>query len=107
MIRCTIELIPGGLEDHPRRQVLGVVEIANVGGSNTTGQYRVVLMRKLGRARVRAQAWRDALLGKRDTEALQDMLVGDVVGFPRLRLGPYDLMYRALVACGVDKRNRS
>lgn len=107
MIRCTIELVPGGIEDHPRKQVIGVIEIANTGGSGTTGQYKVVLMKKLAYARVKTQAWRDALLGKRDTEALQDMLVGDVVGFPRQRLGPYDLMYRALVACGVDKRNRA
>lgn len=40
MIRCTIEIIPGGDEKHPRRRAIGVVEVANVGGSDREASYR-------------------------------------------------------------------
>lgn len=105
VVRCTIELIPGGIEDHPRREVIGVIEIANVGGTASTGHYRFVLMKKLGR-KIKDAVWRQALAGKLDSDAVDEVVVGDLAGFPRLRLGPYDLIYRALKACGMDERNR-
>lgn len=105
VVRCTIEIIPGGIEDHPRRAVIGVIEIANVGGTQTTGHYRFVLMKKLGK-RIKDAIWRQALAGPLDSDAVDEYLVGDLAGFPRERLGPYDLMYRALRACGMEERNR-
>lgn len=106
MIRCTIEIIPGGVEDHTRREVIGVIEIANCGGTAETGHYRFVLAKKLGLKRIANAVWRQALAGRLDTEAVNEVLVGDLAGFPRKRLGPYDLMYRALKACGMEERNR-
>jgi hypothetical protein len=41
VIRCTIELLPGG--DETRRRTIGLVEIANVGGTEAVGNYAVVL----------------------------------------------------------------
>lgn len=106
MIRCTIELIPGGIETHERREVIGVIEIANTGGNVNTGVYKALLKKSLPMAKMKNQAWRSALLGEKDVGVVHDVLVGDVVGFPRKRLGPYDLLYRVLKACGLEERNR-
>lgn len=44
MIRVTIELIPGGVEDHAERRVLGTMEIDNdCTGDMQTGHYNGVL----------------------------------------------------------------
>jgi hypothetical protein len=44
MIRVTVELIPGGDENSPRRKKLGVLDIANDGrGDTETGHYRGTL----------------------------------------------------------------
>lgn len=44
MIRVTVELIPHGVEDHPRRRVLGKMEIANDGsGTEEIGNYKGTL----------------------------------------------------------------
>lgn len=44
MIRVTIELIPGGMENHPRRRVLGTLEIANDNtGTADIGNYTATL----------------------------------------------------------------
>lgn len=86
MIRCTIELIPGGDERSERRRVVGVVEIGNDGSSTNphVGNYNVRLDRSLvGKPGV----WR----------------TGHVDGFPRVRLGPYDLLYRALAETVGDR----
>lgn len=72
MIRVTVELLKQG--DPGRRELLGVGEIANVGGDETRGDYAVRLFGKLGRA------WKTA----------------SVEGFPRRRLGAWDLLFRAL-----------
>lgn len=105
VVRCTIEIIPGGVEDHPRRETIGLIEIANVGGTAATGHYRFVAMKKLGK-RIRGAVWRQALAGPLDSDAIDEAFAGDLVGFPRERLGPYDIMYRALKAMGMEERNR-
>lgn len=74
MIRVSIELIPGGIG--PGRH-LGTICIANDRtGSNSIGNYRAELSRR-GEPR---RKWRDA----------------KVRGFPRQRLGAYDLLFRVL-----------
>lgn len=86
MIRVTIELLPHGRED--RAETIGTVEIINDGyGSETTGHYDVKLMKSPRYAKTPG-VWRK----------------GRVTNFPRLTLGPYDLLYRALRAC-VGTRN--
>lgn len=88
MLRVTIELVPFGLES--RKSTIGVVEIANDGsGDTTTGNYEVTLSKEPPIAKKRG-VWKK----------------GEVKGFPRLKLGPYDLLYRALKSCGIDARNK-
>jgi hypothetical protein len=84
VILITVELIPGGYENHPRRQVLGTAKIANIGGTDTLGDYRAVFTDKAGR-----ELWRTQF-GK----------------FPRMRLLAWDLLFRALRATPVGERNK-
>lgn len=83
MIRITIELLPKG--DETKKRHLGTAEIANIGGSLTSGNYAVKLS-KWGNPK---STWRS----------------GSVEDFPRQRLGAWDLLYRALRNT-VGKRNR-
>lgn len=84
MLRVTVELLPLGDENTKRH--LGTIEIANDGtGTKSRGNYMV-------RTAIRGQpkqTWRR----------------GVVEGFPRLELGVYDLLLRALVGT-VGDRNR-
>lgn len=81
MIVCKLEMWPGG--DARRAYPLGTVEIANVGGTESRGDYDVRLHRRDGRG-----IWRRA----------------SVSGFPRKALGAYDLLMRAL-ANAIGPRN--
>lgn len=86
MMRCTIELIPGGVESHPRRRTIGVIDVANIGGDELSGNYTFTL---------------DKSLFNRPGEVWK---AGAVKGFPRKLRGPYDLLYRCL-RNAVGKRN--
>lgn len=86
MIYIRVELWPKG--DESRKREIGTAIIDNVGGTATTGNYRVRLLKSPEYAK-RTGVWKQ----------------GAVVGFPRLRLGPWDLLFRALAAC-VSERNR-
>jgi hypothetical protein len=100
MLRCTIELLPGG--DESRARTIGLVEIANVGGTLEIGNYAVVLKKTPPFAGALKAAWKKApiTLSREDEE----IIAGQVEGHHRTRRGSYDLLYRALVACGLDKR---
>lgn len=74
MIRVTAELLPKG--DESAAKSLGSVEIANVGGTKASGDYAVRILK----AGNRKALWK----------------LGQVRGFPRLRLGVWDLLLRAL-----------
>lgn len=78
MLRVTVELLPGG--DESRKQDLGTAEISLAGASEDAqeGNYNVMLS-KWGRPK---QAWKR----------------GSVEGFPRKKLGPWDLLFWALTA---------
>ena len=102
MLRCTIELIPGGDEKHPRRSVIGVVEIGNVSGSSTRGDY-IVVLKKSAPFSISNGHWRKAFMDKAADD--DEIMAGEVKGFERRRLGPYDLMFRALKAC-IGARNK-
>lgn len=89
MIRVTVELLPLG--DESRSKVLGVAKISNDGRGSIlnglhTGDY-------------------DVWLSKREPKQGQKWRSGRVEGFPRKRLGAWDLLYRALHAT-VGERNR-
>ena len=100
MLRCTIELLPGG--DESRARTIGVVEIANVGGTREVGNYSVVLKKTPPFTGALRAAWKRGLLnGGEDDEAI----VANVEGHHRTKRGSYDLLYRALRACGLEARN--
>lgn len=83
MIRITVELVPYSAPHKPRH--LGTAVIYNDGtGTATVGNYRVGLSKR-GRPR---SVWKE----------------GRVRGFPRKRLGAWDLLFRALLTT-VGKRN--
>lgn len=85
MLVCRIEMWPGG--DRAKAYDLGVVEIANIGGTAARGDYAVKLS-KCARLARRKGNWKR----------------GAVLGFPRQRLGAYDLLLRAL-ADTIGDRN--
>ena len=87
MLVCKLEMWPGGAESKARE--LGRVMIANVGGTQSVGTYEVQIPKSAEYAK-RPGIWRR----------------GRVNGFPRLRLGPIDLLLRALIAC-VGERSPS
>jgi hypothetical protein len=91
MIVVKIELWPGG--DEGRKQDLGTAQIANAVTSTLAtagelGDYTIEL-HKGRKYSTRGGVWK----------------AGRVNGFPRLRLGPWDLLFRALRDM-VGYRNR-
>lgn len=69
--------------------VLGEAVISNVGGTKTVGKYRAELFQWNAARDGRGKTWKK----------------GWIEGFPRLRLGPWDLLHRCLDAI-VGDRNR-
>ena len=85
MIYIRIELWPYG--DRTQARAIGEAFIANDGsGSSTRGSYDVRLMKSPEYAKQPG-------LWKR----------GRIEEFPRQRLGPWDLLFRALRACVADR----
>jgi len=86
MIVVTVELWPLG--DESLKRHLGIAVIANdATGTPTIGNYRVVFS-KAGRPKAE---WRRAA----------------VSGFPRKRLGAWDLLYRCLKVAVGDRNDRT
>jgi hypothetical protein len=100
MLRCIIEILPGG--DEARKRVIGCVEIANIGGTAEHGNYSVVLKKTPPFPGALRAAWKRGVykIGHEDEE----VIVAGVEGHHRTKRGSYDLLYRALLACGLDKR---
>lgn len=111
MIRCTIELLPGG--DESRAKTIGLVEICNIGGSRDVGNYAVVLKKTPPFIGALKRAWRSGKLSYEGGEIIQSAIAGEddeaivalVQGHHRTKRGSYDLLYRALRACGLAERN--
>lgn len=110
MIRVTIELLPGGNE--ARARTIGLVEICNIGGTAELGEYAVVLKKTPPFAGALSQAWRRGRLiaGDVNIDGVEsgeddDLIVARVGGHHRTLRGSYDLLYRALRACGLAARN--
>lgn len=92
MLVIKIELWPKG--NYKAARSLGVATISNIGGDNATGDYECRLFKS---AAYSSQA------EKRPLEemctrplARETWRVGTLKGFPRLDLGPWDLLFRAL-----------
>jgi hypothetical protein len=99
MIRCTIELLPGGSES--RARTIGLVEITNAGGTAKVGDYIVVLTKTPPFRGALKAAWRTGriVVGLEDEE----IIVGKVEGHHREKRGSYDLLFRALAATVGDR----
>lgn len=111
MLRCKIELVPGG--DESRARTIGLVEIVNVGSrADGLSDYAVVLKKTPPFAGALRQAWRSGRMTSSNDVYLTDVDVGEdeeafyarVSGHHRTRRGAYDLLYRALRACGLENR---
>ena len=103
MLRCTIEIIPHGVEENARK--IGIVEIGNDGTGNLQkGSYRVILKKTPPWSGALKQKWKDGLF--QGTPEDNEVLAGTIEGFDRQKRGPYDLLFRALKACGLDRRNQ-
>lgn len=90
MMVVIVEMWPGGREQNKRE--LQRMTIANIGGTATSGDYRVRVPKsaeyssKPG-STFSGRTWRTAV----------------VRAFPRKKLGPVDLLLRALVALVADR----
>jgi hypothetical protein len=85
MLRCVIQLVPQG--DETKARTIGTIIIGNdLTGDLDTGNYDVRLTK--------------GLVGKHGATWRR----GRVEGFPRRRLGPYDLVLRALQATVGGRR---
>lgn len=98
MIRCTIEMLPGG--DESRKRTIGLVEIANVGGTEAVGNYSVILKKSPPFRGALRHQWKAGKFVD-DGEAI----IASVEGLDRVERGSYDLLFRALAACGLGARN--
>jgi hypothetical protein len=102
MLRCTIEVIPFG--DENRAQKIGIVEIGNDGtGKSDTGNYRVILKKASPWDGVLKEKWLEDIFKGYPEDA--EVVAGTVSGYDRSKRGPYDLLYLALKACGLEERN--
>ena len=98
MLRITIDLIPYGDEHYTK--TIGLMEIANDGtGDVDTGNYICLLKKTPPYKGALKRVWRSGKF----KEAITN-ITAEIQGFKRQKRGVYDLLYRALVACGIDKR---
>lgn len=99
MIRCTIELLPGGSETQAR--TIGLIEIANRGHVvDGRSDYDLVLKKCPPFSGALKARWRAGKFADDDEAA-----VAEVLAFHRTRRGVYDLLFRALEACGLARRD--
>ena len=111
MLRVTFELLPGGNEDAAR--TIGVMELANVvTRPDNTADYAVVLKKTPPFRGALKEAWRKGRVSSDDRAVNgaisgedEEAIVGLAEGHHRSQRGVYDLLYRALKACGLEARN--
>jgi len=111
MIRVTFDLLPGGNEHAAR--TIGIMEIANIQTRlDGTADYAVVMKKTPPFAGALKSAWKKGRVSS-DDRALnsamagedEELIVGLVNGHHRTRRGVYDLLFRAMKACGLEARN--
>lgn len=111
MIRVTFELLPGG--DASRARTIGIMEVAHLREHlDGTAEYAVALKKSPPFAGALKAAWKAGRVSYGE-RALNDVVAGEdealitalVTGHHRTRRGVYDLLFRALKACGLDRRN--
>jgi len=111
MIRVTFEMLPRGNE--AKAYTIGVMEVANVATRlDGTADYAVILKKTPPFRGALEDAWRkgrftssdgvvNGCIAGEDKEAI----VALAAGHHRTQRGVYDLLFRALRACGLDGRN--
>jgi hypothetical protein len=111
MIRVTFEILPGG--DAGRARVIGLMEIANLATNpDGTASYAVVMKKTPPFTGALRAAWRKGRVAAA-SDRLDQVIAGEddellaalVTGHHRTRRGVYDLLYRAMRACGLHERN--
>ena len=111
MLRVTIDLVPGGRPDSVARTI-GIIEIANIQTyPDGTADYAVALLKQPPYRGALKEAWRRGKASYGD-KALNSIVAGEdedvitalVTGHHRTKRVVYDLLYRAMRACGLDKR---
>lgn len=110
MVRITFEILPGG--DAKRASVIGIMEVANIATRlDGTADYAVALKKTPPFAGALQEAWRQGFVTFDDVAINgvlasedDDLITAFVGGQHRSTRGVYDLLYRALVACGLHKR---
>lgn len=109
MIRVTIEMLPGGSED--RKSIIGCMEISKLGSAKAlaAGTYAVVLKKTPPFSGALRDAWRKGRVAAAgmslDTVAPgedDESVVAVTAGHKPPSRGVYDLLFRALLACGVN-----
>lgn len=111
MIRVTFDLLPGGNE--ARARTIGVMEICNIlTRPDGTADYAVAMKKTPPFAGALRAAWRNGRVTEGDhaiNGALagedEEMIIALAEGHHRTRRGVYDLLYRAMRACGLGERN--
>ena len=109
MLRVTIDLIPGG---HGPARTIGMIEIANMATRlDNTADYAVALKKTPPFEGALVLAWKTGRVACDDGHVNrimagedEQLLTAIVEGHHRSRRGVYDLLYRALAACGLDGR---
>ncbi|NMG39853.1 hypothetical protein GRZ55_11415 [Chelativorans sp. ZYF759] len=111
MVRITFELLPGG--DETKARTIGLMEIANVATYlDGTADYAVALKKTPPFRGALREAWRKGKLTS-DDRRINGAIAGSdeegvtalVQGHHRTQRGVYDLLFRALKACGLEARN--
>ncbi|TGQ19352.1 hypothetical protein [Mesorhizobium sp. M00.F.Ca.ET.217.01.1.1] len=110
MIRVTFDLLPGGNEQ--RARTIGVMEIANVlTRPDGTADYAVAMKKTPPFSGALRDAWRkgrvtsnDAAINGAISGEDDEMIVALAEGHHRTRRGVYDLLFRAMRACGLEAR---
>jgi hypothetical protein len=97
MLVVKIEMWPQG--DHTKARSIGVATIANTGGDTTLGDYECRLFKSPENSK-KARPLHEMLTRPKAKETWRK---GTVQGFPRIKLGPWDLLFRALGALVSDK----
>ena len=92
MIVVRLEMWPKG--DSSKARSLGVATIANVGGNASTGDYECRLFKAPEYSRQAERRPLEQMLLR--PLAKETWRKGRVLGFARQRLGPWDLLFRAL-----------
>ena len=112
MLRVTFEILPGG--DESRSRVIGLMELANIKiEPSGMASYAVAMKKTPPFPGALKAAWKNGKLTSND-RAVNGVIAGEddelltalVNGHHRTRRGVYDLLFRAMLACGLGERNK-